>query len=873
MQHWKPLAVATILLSLALALPTHAETGYPNVFTMDLRTGAETPSLADAGPNIYLIPAAAHAPGLGGTSWVSDVVLYNQASSRASVNLYYLQGNHDHTGTTGKRITVPAGASLKLGDVVGHTFGSTSTSGALYIGSDQELLITSRTYNNASSGTYGQFIAGMPLADAIGADQTVRLIQLTRNGDYRTNIGFANASGKKITVTVKLYRNNGSAIATRDYTVQPYGFFQKTDIIGTDVSDAYAIVSSPSTGAKFFVYASVIDNRTGDPVYITPGAGTAAVGQSLYIPGSAHVTGTGGAQWRSDVEVHNPGSTAASFKIELLKRNQSNPSPQSKTLSLSPGRSVRYTDALSSLFGFSGAAALRITPSTGTLMVTSRTYNQTSKGTFGQFIPAAPGSAAIALGDSVPLVQLADSASATSGARTNIGFVNTSSKTIRVKADLYDGSAAKLGSKMVTLQPYEYTQIDKIFRSVTSSALDNSYAILSSSTSGASFLAYGSVVDNRSGDPVYVPATGAGGGGAGTCRITVSSPNGGEIWKMGSTHTVTWAKNGPACGDHIKAELLRNGQPTAAIRTSTPNDGSLTWSIPINLAQSGKYRVRLTDLGGTGASDTSDGNFTLMTGSPNEITITLPGGVTMELVHIPAGTFMMGSPPDERGRGHDENQHQVTLTHGYYIGRYEVTQAQWQAVMGSNPSHFSSCGRDCPVEEVSWDDICGALTGTDCTPSSFIGKLNAYLGTTDLRLPTEAEWERAARAGTQSPFSFDTSGNQDWDLYCGAFAEAQPYMWWCNNASGSTHPVGSKQPNSYGLFDMHGNVWEWVADQYAQYPTTPVTDPTGPTSAPDRVFRGGTWYGGAQACRSASRGHSNSWGHSRLVGFRLARSE
>jgi len=877
---------ASTVLTLSVPMAGHNDFPYTGTVTITSSAGQRTvqvtiarppgnaPPLDDAGRNIYLIPASAHASGLAGTSWVSDVVLYNEGSSTASVNLYYLEGNHDHSGVSGKRISVPAGTSVKLGDVVGSTFGGSSSSGALYVGSDQPLLITSRTYNNASSGTYGQFIAGMPLGDAVGTNQTVRLIQLTRDSSYRTNIGFANASDRTITVQVKLYRSNGSYIATRSYTIQPYGFYQKTDIIGTDVSDAYALISSSTAGAKFFTYASVIDNRTGDPVFITPGAGTASAGQSLYIPGSAHVNGTGGTQWRTDLEIHNPGNTTATYRIELLKRDRANTSPEARTYNLSAGHSVRYTDALGALFWFTGAGALRITPSSGTVMVTSRTYNQTSEGTYGQFIAAVPANRAIAQGDSVPLVQLADSASTSSGYRTNIGFVNTTNKTISVKADLYNGSGSKLGTKAITLGAYEYKQIDKIFRSVTSSTLDNCYAVLSTTTSGGSFLAYASVVDNRSGDPVYVPATGSGGGGGGTCTIRVTSPNGGEIWNMGTTHTVRWTKSGSGCGSKIKAELRRNGQLASTSRTGTPNDGSLTWNIPTSLTQSGKYRVRLTDLGGTGASDTSDGNFTLMAAgqNENEITITLPGGVTMELVHIPAGTFMMGSPTSERGRDSDEDLHQVTLTHGYYIGKYEVTQAQWQAVMGSNPSYFSSCGGDCPVEQVSWNDICGGTTGSDCTSSSFIGKLNAYLGTTKFRLPTEAEWERAARAGTQTEFSFSVPS--DWDTECGSFPEAEAHMWWCGNSNSQTHRVGSKQPNGYGLYDMHGNVWEWVADGYTGHlGTSAVTDPTVPPSGWGRVRRGACWINYSRQCRSAVRTNLAPSNRADYLGFRLARSE
>ena len=259
-------------------------------------------------------------------------------------------------------------------------------------------------------------------------------------------------------------------------------------------------------------------------------------------------------------------------------------------------------------------------------------------------------------------------------------------------------------------------------------------------------------------------------------------------------------------------------------------------------------------------------------GGGDEITVTLPGGVPLVLVRIPAGTFMMGSPADERGRWSNEDLHQVTLTQDYYLGKYEVTQRQWQAVMGTNPSNFSSCGLDCPVERVSWNAICGGTTGSTCTSESFIGRLNAHLGTTKFRLPTEAEWERAARAGTTTEFSFAAPAT--WDEGCGSFPEALPYMWWCgNNSPNGTKPVGSKQPNGYGLYDMHGNVWEWVADwTTASLGTSPVTDPTGPASGSGRVFRGGYWGNSAQRCRSASRANNNPSHTSHLIGFRLARS-
>ncbi|MHB8797917.1 MAG: formylglycine-generating enzyme family protein [Thermoanaerobaculia bacterium] len=250
-----------------------------------------------------------------------------------------------------------------------------------------------------------------------------------------------------------------------------------------------------------------------------------------------------------------------------------------------------------------------------------------------------------------------------------------------------------------------------------------------------------------------------------------------------------------------------------------------------------------------------------------EITYTLPGGVPLVLVRIPAGTFQMGAPESERSSYDGERPvHQVTLTSDYYIGKYEVTQAQWHAVMGTNPSYFTSCGGSCPVERVSWDDIRGE--------NGFLAKLNQLLGTTKFRLPTEAEWERAARGGTQTRFSFgDALGGDD---YCGANAESEPYLWWCGNSGNTTHAVGTKGANPYAVFDMHGNVFEWVEDWIESYPTTAETNPTGPATGSIRVYRGGSWSSSLPLARSASRCEGDAFHYPGNrhpdLGFRLARS-
>lgn len=264
---------------------------------------------------------------------------------------------------------------------------------------------------------------------------------------------------------------------------------------------------------------------------------------------------------------------------------------------------------------------------------------------------------------------------------------------------------------------------------------------------------------------------------------------------------------------------------------------------------------------------TGDGSYVPMTvkAEGSEITVTLPGGVPLTLVRIPAGTFQMGATADERGTsatGWEQPRHDVTLTQDFYIGKYEVTQAQWLAVMGTNPSLFASCGGSCPVEQVSWESVRGT--------AGFIAKLNELLGTTKFRLPTEAEWERAARGGTQTRFSFGDA--LDEDDACGANAAASPYVWWCGTSGTSPAPAGTKSANPYGLFDVHGNVWELVEDWFGPYPASAQTDPAGPSTGTIRTIRGGAWTFFLRDTRSASRYFDSPEVGIGVLGFRLARS-
>jgi formylglycine-generating enzyme required for sulfatase activity len=222
--------------------------------------------------------------------------------------------------------------------------------------------------------------------------------------------------------------------------------------------------------------------------------------------------------------------------------------------------------------------------------------------------------------------------------------------------------------------------------------------------------------------------------------------------------------------------------------------------------------------------------------SPKEIT----NSIGMKLVLIPKGTFMMGSPESEERRVGNETQHEVTISKDYYLGVYEVTQAQYEKMMGKNPSRFQGDNlrgdsANHPVEQVSWEDavdFCNKLS--DLPEEKKAGRV--------YRLPTEAEWEYACRAGSKSAYSFGEGSKSLGD-----------YAWFDQNSNRQTHPVGEKKANAWGLYDMHGNVWEWCSDWYGQYPKGAVSDPVGTRESSNRVFRGGSWYDHFEYCRSARR--------------------
>jgi formylglycine-generating enzyme required for sulfatase activity/Mg-chelatase subunit ChlD len=320
--------------------------------------------------------------------------------------------------------------------------------------------------------------------------------------------------------------------------------------------------------------------------------------------------------------------------------------------------------------------------------------------------------------------------------------------------------------------------------------------------------------------------------------------------ELGGQVTLRGAESSDPAGGRLIfhwSQLLINPFPVSF----SSNDSEAAFAVRATLEDLGTYHFVLVvenELGLESEPDTV--SVEVRRPIVTEI-FSLSGGATMEFVWIEPGTFTMGSPSSEPGRDSDEGpQHEVTISQGFYLGKFEITQAQWESVMGNNPSAFDGSNR--PVEQVSWNDL-----------QAFIQRLNEAAGEALYRLPTEAEWEYTARAGTTTRWSFGDDESQLGD-----------YAWYSgNNSPSGTKEVGTKLPNPWGLYDMHGNVWEWVQDWIGSYTSGSQIDPTGPSPGSVRVVRGGGFGSFARSVRSASRRGDAPGSRGDFHGARLLRTK
>ncbi|MBT3377263.1 MAG: formylglycine-generating enzyme family protein [Lentisphaerae bacterium] len=306
-----------------------------------------------------------------------------------------------------------------------------------------------------------------------------------------------------------------------------------------------------------------------------------------------------------------------------------------------------------------------------------------------------------------------------------------------------------------------------------------------------------------------------------------------------------------ACVEHfvVRPWLARRSpaKPPRKVILPFGDPAPLVWGGASPVAGVAEYsEARLSLLRGLADGSAAARETQVMTSRQHRLPIEIENGIAMRFRLIPAGTFSMGSPETERGRWEGEKQHVASVSRPFYLGTHEVTQAQWMSVMPTNPSRFDGDNR--PVEEVDWYD-CQRFVIALCE------KEGVDVGT--YRLPTEIEWEYACRAGTTTAYHF---GSQMKGL--GAFAD------YAGNNDRETREVGRRRPNAYGLYDMHGNVWEWCQDLFKAYPGGPALDP----SRRDwRMLRGGNWHEPASTCRSANRCRLPPLSKGNVLGFRVLR--
>jgi hypothetical protein len=492
-----------------------------------------TKSAAASAGDALFVSATAHVAGAAGTNWRTDLQVHNLADESASVRVDLLVHGADNSSPDHTDLNLDPGESLRLGDVLAGEFGVAEGQAALVLRpSSGRIIVTSRTYNLLGAGnqlglpagsTFGQFIPARPMSDAIRYGEHGRLIQLSHStsssGGFRANLGVVNATTEECRVEVELYDAGGGHLGTVPVVLPPLGYRQLNRVFASvtsgDVDDGYAVVRSTTIGGAFFAYASVVDNLTGDPVAVSatrlPDNVPGGVGNPIYVAASAHVAGSAGTNWRTDLEVHCFSDEGASYRIELLEHGANNSNPRAATFDLDPGESARFEDVLASVFSFEGAAALRITPTAGRVLVTSRTYNLLGEGndlglpagaTFGQYIPGLTADDAVGFGDQSRLIQLSHSTDDTNGFRTNLVVVNATGGPIDVEVEMYRADGTHLGTVVRSLAPYEYRQLNRVFASVTESDVEDGYSLVRTTTEGGSFFALASVVDNSTGDPV-----------------------------------------------------------------------------------------------------------------------------------------------------------------------------------------------------------------------------------------------------------------------------------------------------------------------------------------------------------------------------------
>jgi len=467
-----------------------------------LRKAVAPPPPPTVTRSTVLVPAVAAGPGQSGTRWRTELVMLNPNPEPVTATLWFVDRRLGLAAAHGRRVRVEAGHEALLFNLLHEWFFVDHSAGALLVEAEPPLLVDSTTFTTAAGGRYGQRVPGFDGSRALRGGETAWLPMLTVDDRYRTNLGLASRSDRPTSVAVEVRRVDGSPAASFSVELPPLGWKQWALELAEELADGYALVSPAGEQAELLIYASVVDNLSGDAVFVLP---VEPASEPLVIPAAAHAVGLGSTLWRTDLEVLNPGPVAAFFRVELL--GETGLGPSSPGFMLAPGAAMRYRDALTELLAVEGRGALRVVPLEGEVAVTSRTYDDRGqRGTCGQLVPALSESDAIAAGEPAWLLQLSSANEPAAGFRTNLGFVNLGDQPIAVAVEVYASDASDLGGLSLDLCGRCWRQLDGMAEILGEQEVDIGYATVRSDTVDARFIAYASVVDNRSDDSIFVLA-------------------------------------------------------------------------------------------------------------------------------------------------------------------------------------------------------------------------------------------------------------------------------------------------------------------------------------------------------------------------------
>jgi len=472
----------------------------------------QEPSLPPFDSTTMIYPVVAHSEGAQNTSWRSDVRIFNAApSTEAEVRLLLIPPSGSNGADPQQTdVIVPHGSVVALDDLVKKRFALDSAHGSLLIQDIAEGVVhgTSRTYNTAASGTYGQFVPPRLAGDrSTGAGDPAIIVLPTAGTDHRVNIGVTETTGQSAKVAVTLLDSeSGVALGPSTFhAVEPHSNVQINGVLPDDErapgSDPYVAVAVVQGAGRVTAYGSVIDNRTGDAVFVT--GAPPEVTPYLLIPVVANKPGQAGTEWRSDLRVLNHGSFSVHVDAELRFQGAIGLPPVLETFDLQPGEAVTIDDVVGNFFGFSGVAgSLRLVPREGSaaLCATSRTANHGSEGTYGQYVPGIRPNQGLQ-GRGV-LIHIDSDASS----RSNLGIVETDGLTVGVGIKLFDALGRPLGNPTrMTLGPWESIQINDVFSFFSVSGQRNARIEIVRDSGSGGFFAYASVIDAASGDAIFVP--------------------------------------------------------------------------------------------------------------------------------------------------------------------------------------------------------------------------------------------------------------------------------------------------------------------------------------------------------------------------------